>query len=241
MSSVTCISCLRTVTKSESRLIEDGENKIIGRTCQSCRNETTRLRCSAVKRKTPHYKIKYLKSVPQSVGDLLKKEILFLQYEFGSVALSGNLRCCAACYIRLHRLSCNNENSTLVIVQPSPGGCSGITMTGGERIFLGQKSSTPVFIWVEDTFFFFWSEKSAHTFLGSNFRQANSSYSIQAKVPARSKSIISSLVFFWVQNTRLRLTPRHVYTRVTPPPPPRAAFTTKHFCQKFSWTTSITF
>ena len=53
--------------------------------------------------------------------------------------------------------------------------------------------------------YFFGSEKSAHIFLGSNFRQANSSYAIQAKVPARSESmiqIISSLVFFWVHNIR---------------------------------------
>ena len=121
MSSVTCISCLRTVTKSESRPIEDGENKIIGRTCQSCRNEAVRLRCSAVKCKTPQCKIKYLKSVPQSVGDLpTEKRNSFLQNEFGRVALSGNLRCCAACYVRLHRLPCNKENSALVIIQPSP-------------------------------------------------------------------------------------------------------------------------
>ena len=53
--------------------------------------------------------------------------------------------------------------------------------------------------------YFFGSKKSAHFFLGSNFRQANSSYAIEAKVPARSKSmirIISSLVFFWVHNIR---------------------------------------
>ena len=61
------------------------------------------------------------------------------------MALSGNLRCCAACYIRLHRLSCNNENSTqnstLVIVQPSPGGYSGITVMGGGggAYFFGSK------------------------------------------------------------------------------------------------------
>ena len=115
MSSVTCISCLRTVTKSESRPIEDGENKIIGRTSQSCRNEAIRLRCSAVKCKTPHYKIKYLKSVPQSVSDLpTEKRNSFLQNEFGSVALSGNLRCCAACYIRLHRLSYSLRHQALV-------------------------------------------------------------------------------------------------------------------------------
>ena len=75
----------------------------------------------------------------------------------------------------------------------------------------------------------FWgSEKSARIFLGSNFCQANRSYAIQAKVPARSErqkgsmytytvlkiaflgikvmyflgSKISSLVFFWVHNIR---------------------------------------
>ena len=39
------------------------------------------------------------------------------------------------------------------------------------RIFLGLKFSTPVFCWVEDLtvyFFFFWSKKPAHIFLGSN-------------------------------------------------------------------------
>ena len=77
---------------------------------------------------------------------------------------------------------------------------------GVRRIFLGLKFSTPVFFWVEDlTVYFFGSEKSARIFLGSNFRQANSSYAIQAKVPAISESmnrIISSLVFFWVHNIR---------------------------------------
>ena len=68
---------------------------------------------------------------------------------------------------------------------------------------MGQKFSTPVIFWVEDlTVYFFGSEKSVRVLFGSNFRQANSSYSIQAKVPARSKSIISSLVFFWVHNIR---------------------------------------
>ena len=64
-------------------------------------------------------------------------------------------------------------------------------MTGGPTYFLGLKFSTPVFFWVKDlTMYFFGSEKSAHIFLGSNFRQANSSYAIQAKVPARSESMI---------------------------------------------------
>ena len=60
-------------------------------------------------------------------------------------------------------------------------GYSGINVTGG----------SDVFFWVEDlTVYFFRSEKSARLFLGSNFRQANSSYAIQAKVPARSESMI---------------------------------------------------
>ena len=108
----------------------------------------------------------------------------------------------------------------------TPGGILWYKRDGGgggvRRIFSGLKFSTSIFFWVEDlTVYFFESKKSARIFLGSNFRQANSSYAIQAKVPARSKSmirIISSLVFFWVQNVRLRRTPpspaRHVYTRV---------------------------
>ena len=55
-------------------------------------------------------------------------------------------------------------------------------------MFLGLKFSTPVFFWVEDsTVYFFGSENSVRIFLGSNFCQANSSYTIQAKVPARSE------------------------------------------------------
>ena len=62
---------------------------------------------------------------------------------------------------------------------------------GVQHIFLGLKFSTPVFFWVEDlTIYFFGSEKSARIILGSNFRQANSSYAIQAKVPARFESMI---------------------------------------------------
>ena len=79
----------------------------------------------------------------------------------------------------------------------SQGGYSGMNVTGGgggggiRRIFLGLKFSTPVFFWVEDlTMYFFGSEKSARIYLGLNFHQANSSYAIQAKVPARSESMI---------------------------------------------------
>ena len=113
-----------------------------------------------------------------------------------------------------------------------PGGVLGYERDGGVRRFLGGlKFSTPVFFWVEDlTVYIFGSEKSARIFLGSNFRQANSSYAIQAKVPARSESmnrIIASLVFFWVHNIRSMCffgckilgsvgPPRHVYTRVPP-------------------------
>ena len=76
---------------------------------------------------------------------------------------------------------------------PSPGGILGYKRGEGggggvRRIFLGLKFSTPEFFWVEDlTVYFFGSEKSARIFLGSNFCQANSSYAIQAKVPARSE------------------------------------------------------
>ena len=64
-----------------------------------------------------------------------------------------------------------------------PGGLLGYKRVGGfRRIFLGLKFSTPVFFWVEDlNVYFFGSEKSARIFWGSNFRQANSSYPIQAE------------------------------------------------------------
>ena len=122
-------------------------------------------------------------------------------------------------------------------------------MTGGggggavRRIFLGLKFSTPVFFWVEDlTVHFFGCKKSARIFwVRISARLIPSSYGIQAKVPARSKSmiqLISSLVFFWLHNVRSMYffgfkmlgsvgPPRHVYTRVPPPPlgsrfPPRS-------------------
>ena len=90
-------------------------------------------------------------------------------------------------YIRILYTSLYQDS---VYIQ-SQVGYSGINVTGVRRIFLGLKFSTPVFFWVEDiTVYFFGSEKSARIFLGSNFRQANGSYAIQAKVPARSKSTI---------------------------------------------------
>ena len=92
---------------------------------------------------------------------------------------------------------------------------------------MGLKFSTPVFFWVEDlTVYFFGSEKPARIFLGSNFRQANSSYAIK-KVIYFFGSKISSLVFLWVHNIRSMYffgckilgsvrVPRHVYTRDAP-------------------------
>ena len=71
-----------------------------------------------------------------------------------------------------------------LIIPPSPGGILGYKRDGGgggggvRRIFVGLKFSL---------LYFFGSEKSARIFLGSNFFQANSSYAIQAKVPARSE------------------------------------------------------
>ena len=110
-----------------------------------------------------------------------------------------------------------------------PAGVLGYKRDRGVRlIFLGLKFSTPVFFWVEDlTVCFFGSEKSAHIFLGSNFRQANSSYAIK-KVMYFFGSKISSLVFlwvhnirsmyfFWMQNIRLRRTPPSRLYPSTPP------------------------
>ena len=79
---------------------------------------------------------------------------------------------------------CKTPGGTLGYKRDAGGGGGG----GVRRIFLGLKFSTPVFFWVEDLIvYFFGSEKSARIFLGLNFCQANSSYAIQAKVPARSE------------------------------------------------------
>ena len=84
----------------------------------------------------------------------------------------------------------NDSHHHHIFIYP-PGGVLGYKRDGGvRRIFLGLKFSTPVFFWVEDlTVYFFGSEKSVRIFLGSNFRQANSSNAIQAKVPARSERV----------------------------------------------------
>lgn len=124
-SSVTCacINCKKAVRKEESRPINDAKGKLIGRTCQACRSATIRLRCSALKCTTPLYKIKHLKAVPKSVDGLpCEARKLFLENEFGSVALTSSLRCCAACYVRLHRLVSSQNN---IPPQPlSPSNCT---------------------------------------------------------------------------------------------------------------------
>ena len=87
--------------KEESRPINDVKGKVMGRTCQSCRNTTIRLRCSASKCTTPQYKLKHLKSLPKSVDGLPPEaKKTFLENEFGSVVLISSLRCCGACYVR---------------------------------------------------------------------------------------------------------------------------------------------
>ena len=92
--------------KEESRPVSDVKGKVMGRTCQACRNTTVRLRCSATKCTTTLYKLKYLKSLPKSVDGLSPEaKKTFLENEFGSVALISSLRCCGACYVRLHKLS----------------------------------------------------------------------------------------------------------------------------------------
>ena len=108
----TCSICKKPTRKEESRPINDVKRKVMGRTCQACRNTTTRLRCSVSKCTTPLYKLKHLKSLPKSVDGLppeVKKT--FLENEFGSVALISSLRCCGACYVRLHRLSSSVNKS----------------------------------------------------------------------------------------------------------------------------------
>ena len=110
--------CKKPTRKEESRPINDDKGKVLGRTCQACRNTTIRLRCSASKCTTPLYKLKHLKSLPKSVDGLSPEaKKTFLENEFGSVALINSLRCCGACYVRLHRLSSSVNKSA---AQPLP-------------------------------------------------------------------------------------------------------------------------
>ena len=98
--------------KEESCPINDVKGKVMGRTCQAYRNSTIHLRCSASKCITPLYKLKHLKSLPKSVHALFPEgKKTFLENEFGSVALISSLRCCGACYVRLHRLSSSVNKS----------------------------------------------------------------------------------------------------------------------------------
>ena len=108
----TCSICKKPMRKEESRPINDVKGKVMGRACQACRNTTIRLRCAASKCTTPLYKLKHLKSLPKSVDGLSPEaKKTFLENEFGSVALISSLRCCGACYVRLHRLSSSINKS----------------------------------------------------------------------------------------------------------------------------------
>lgn len=107
-----CSICKKPTRKEESCPINDVKGKVMGRTYQSCRNTTIRLRCSASKCTTPLYKLKHLKSLPKSVDGLPPEaKKTFLENEFGSVVLISSLRCCGACYVRLHRLSSSVDKS----------------------------------------------------------------------------------------------------------------------------------
>ena len=109
---LTCSICKKPMRKEESRPINDVKGKVMGRACQACRNTTIRLRCSASKCTTPLYKLKHLKSLPKSVDGLSPEaKKTFLENEFGSVAPISSLRCCGACYVRLHRLSSSIKKS----------------------------------------------------------------------------------------------------------------------------------
>ena len=53
-----------------------------------------------------------MKSLPKSVDGLCPEaKKTFLENEFGSVAPISSLRCCGACYVRLHRLSSSIKKS----------------------------------------------------------------------------------------------------------------------------------
>ena len=59
---VPVLTVKKAIRLEESCPINDVKGKVIGRTCQACRNATIRLRCSALKCTTPIYKLKHLKS-----------------------------------------------------------------------------------------------------------------------------------------------------------------------------------
>ena len=112
----TCSICKKPTKMEESCPVSDVKEKVMGRTCQACRNTTLRLRCSATKCATPLYKLKYSKSLPKSEDGLSPEgKKTFLEKEFGSVALISSLRCCGACYVRLHRLSSSKNK---IVSQP---------------------------------------------------------------------------------------------------------------------------
>ena len=123
---------------------------------------------------------------------------------------------CSLCYPTLHK---GKGAGGLTIYDTrcrcfAQGGYSGINVTGGGlTYFFGSKIfNSCIFLGWRFNRVFFGSEKSARTFLGLNFCQANSSYAIQAKVPARSERQKGSMytvlkiaflgykshVFFWV-------------------------------------------
>jgi len=107
-----CSICKKPTRKEESHRINDAKGRVMGRTCQACRNTTIHLRCSASKCSTPLYKLKHLKSLSKSADGLPPEaKKTFLENEFGSVALISSLGCCGACYVRLHRLSSSINKS----------------------------------------------------------------------------------------------------------------------------------
>lgn len=75
-----------------------------------------RLRCAALKCETPLYKVKHLRSVPKLIDGLASyAKMTSFESEFGTEASTNSLRCCAACYVLLHRLSSSQSKGTLEV------------------------------------------------------------------------------------------------------------------------------
>ena len=111
-SAFTSSMCKKPTRKEESCAINDAKGKVMGTNMPSLKEYHYPPSMFTIKCTTPLYKLTHFKSLPKSVDSLPPEaQKTFLENEFGSVALISSLRCCGACYARLHRLSSSVNKS----------------------------------------------------------------------------------------------------------------------------------